>query len=387
MTDFELMNKAAIVGVGTSDYGALYRDRQARHDSRLLGVDALRAALDDAGLAISDVDGLICSGVTAHPQRYPDFAYRAGLREVRYLVPYVQSGRLCGAIIAHAAMTVHAGLADCVACVFSITARSSQERFGAGGELYDPLFGMASPGAQYAMLYNRYLDRFGLRGREHLQAAVPIAFRRHAALNPHAALRDPVTVDDYLRSPYVARPLRKLDYCMISDGAACVLVTRADRARDLRKPPVYVTAFSNHATLWEMYVPPEEPKAYYFSYAERMMAEIRARSGLGNADIDSFQVYDNFTPDVLWSLEGAGFCAQGEALDWIQGGRIELGGELPMNTSGGMMSEAYLQGWNNIAEAARQIRGECGPRQVAGCRTVLYACLAGVSNMVLFSGQ
>ena len=88
---------------------------------------------------------------------------------------------------------------------------------------------------------------------------------------------------------------------------------------------------------------------------------------------------------MLWSLEGAGFCAQGEALEWIQGGRIELGGELPMNTSGGMMSEAYLQGWNNVAEAARQIRGECGARQVADCNNVLYVCLAGVSNMVLFS--
>lgn len=387
MTISPLRNKTAIVGVGGSDYAALYRTTDPSRNGVTLGIEALKYALDDAGLDISDVDGLICSGVTPNPAHYQHFAYRAGLRDARYLIPYIQSGRLCGAIIAHAAMAIDAGLADCVACIYSTVARSTRNRFDRGADLYDSAFGMASPGAQYAMLFSRYLEKHGYRGKEHLQAAVPIAFRKHAALNPVATMRNPITVEDYLRAPYVARPLRRLDYCLISDGSVCVIMTSADRARNLKKPPAYVTAFAHHGTLWEPYVPPLAPQAQYFSYAERMMAEILQRSGMSRRDISSFQVYDNFTPDVLWSLEGAGFCKQGEALEWVQGGRIELGGELPMNTSGGMMSETYLQGWNNLAEAARQVRQEAGSRQIKDCNAVLYACLAGVSNMLLLSRQ
>ena len=387
MTISPLRNKTAIAGVGSSDFGKLYRSSDPERNGVTLGIKALKMAVEDAGLKLSDIDGLISSGVTENTAHYQKFAYRAGLRDVPYLIPYIQSGRMCGAIIAHAAMAIDAGLANCVACVYSTMSRSTQNRYDRGFDLYDSAFGMASPGAQYAMMFSRYLDQYGYRGKEHLLAAVPIAFRKHAGLNPFATMRDPITLEDYMRAPYVARPLRRLDYCLISDGSVCIIMTSAERARTLKKPPVYLSAFAHHGTLWEPYVPPQEPQARYFSYAERMMGEILQRSGMSRKDISSFQVYDNFTPDVLWTLEGAGFCKPGQALDWVQGGRIELGGELPMNTSGGMMSETYLQGWNSLAEAARQLRHECGERQVKDCNNILYACLAGVSNMLLLSRQ
>lgn len=383
----QLKNKAAVVGVGSSDYAALYRTPDPARTAVSLGFDAMCEAAADAGLALADIDGLILSGVTDTPAQYADFAYRAGMRTIRYLSPNVQSGRLAAPLVAQAAAVLDAGMANCVACIYATTPRSRSVKFDKGvSELYDPVFGMASPGAQYAMLYSRYLDTFGYLGRhEPLQAAVPIAFRKHAALNPVATMRKPLTVDDYLAAPYVARPLRRFDYCLVSDGAVCLIMTRADRARDLKRPPVYLSAFSNHLTLTETYVPADGPGQRYFSYARTMINEIKAEAGIGLADIDALQVYDNFTCDVLWSLEGAGFCEPGEALDWVQGGRIELGGELPTNTAGGMMSEAYMMGWNNLAEAVRQLRHECGDRQVRDCEHVLYACLAGQSNMALFS--
>ncbi len=382
-----LKNKAAVVGVGSSDYATLYRTPDPDRRAVTLGLDAVRSAASDAGLALSDIDGLILSGVTDTPQQYSDFAYRAGMRAIRYLSPNLQSGRLAAPLVAQAAAALDTGQATCIACLYATAPRSRNVKFDRGvTELYDTVFGMASPGAQYAMLYSRYLDTFGYLGRhERLQAAVPIAFRKHAALNPMATMREPLTVDGYLASPYVARPLRRYDYCLVSDGAVCLIMTKADRARDLKQPPVYLSAFSGHITLYETYVPADGPGQRYFSYARKMIGEIKAEAGIELTDIDCLQVYDNFTCDVLWSLEGAGFCEPGEALDWVQGGRIELGGDLPTNTAGGMMSEAYMMGWNNLAEAVRQLRHECGARQVKDCEHVLYACLAGQSNMALFS--
>lgn len=383
----QVKGRAAVVGVGNSDYAQLYRSPDPDRTAIALGLDALKLAAQDAGLALADIDGLILSGVTDTPAQYADFAYRAGMRTIRYLSPNVQSGRVAAPLVAQAAAALATGQANAIACVYATTPRSRNVKFDRGvSELYDSVFGLASPGAQYAMLYSRYLDTFGYLGRhEPLQAAVPIAFRKHAARNPVATMRAPMRVEDYLAGPYVARPLRRNDYCLVSDGAVCLILTRSDRARDLRCPPVSLSAFANHLTLNETYVPAEGPAERYYAFAQRMIGEIRAEAGIDLSDIDCLQVYDNFTCDVLWSLEGAGFCAPGEALDWIQGGRIELGGALPTNTAGGMMSEAYMMGWNNLAEAVRQVRGECGDRQVPDCEHALYTCLAGQSNMALFS--
>ena len=373
-------SQVAIVGVATSDFASLYRNADRQRTAEELGVEAFRDALEDAGLEVSQIDGLITSAIPS----YPAFAYRAGLRDVRFLAPYPMSGRMCAVALTHAAMAVREGLADYVALVYAANMRSVRVHFGGdggSGDLYDPLFGLTSPGAFYAMAHDRYVHQYGYEGRDELLGAVPLAIRHHASLTPGAVMQSPLTMEDYLDARYVARPLRLLDYCLVTDGAVCYIVTTAERAKDLPKPPVLVSGYAEQAVLREWFVPED----LWFEACQRMKSEVFARSELTLADVSSFQVYDNFSVSVPWALEGFGFCPQGQGLEWIQNGRIQLGGELPVNTSGGMMSEAYMQGWNHHAEAVRQLRGECGQRQVKDCAAVLYACLAPVSSATLLT--
>jgi acetyl-CoA acetyltransferase len=380
----KLASKTAIVGVGISNYHRLYRNPDPGIKAEQLGVEVLRDALDDAGLRVADVDGLNTSAIDS----YPDFAYQSGLRDVRFLVPYPMSGRMCAVALAHAAMAIEFGLANCVALVYATNQRSAGMRYGGGmgeggGSMYDAAYGMTSPGAFYALAHSRYLDQYGYRGRDEMLGAVAIAIRRHASLNPAAVMRQPLTLEDYSRSRYIARPLRLVDYCLVTDGAVCYIVTSIERARDLSKAPVRIAAFTEQTALREWFVPED----LWYSTCRTMAQSVFGASGLSHRDISSFGVYDNFSVAVPWALEGFGFCAQGEGLRWIQDGRIELGGELPVNTSGGMLSEAYMQGWNVHAEAVRQLRGECGQRQIKDCSAVLYTCLAPVASATILTRE
>jgi acetyl-CoA acetyltransferase len=208
---------------------------------------------------------------------------------------------------------------------------------------------------------------------------VAIGIRRHASRNPAAVFQAPLSLEEYTRSRYIARPLRLFDYCVPCDGAVCYIVTTQERARELRKRPVTIGGVVERAALRETFVPDD----FWQAACQGMAQEIFQRAGIARSEISSLQVYDNFSIAVPWALEGFGFSKQGEALAWVQEGRIEIGGELPVNTSGGMLSEAYLQGWNHHAEAVRQLRGEGGPRQVTNCRSVLYACLAPICSATL----
>ena len=372
--------RAVIVGVGASDYAQLYRTVDPDMTMEGLGLDVLRAALQDAGLTISAIDGLITSGSFY----YPNFAFRAGLRDARFIIPYPMSGRMCAPALNQACMAVENGHADYVALVYSTTMRSTKMSFGSeetAGDMYDAPYGMTSPGAYYAMAYDRYQKEYGLQGKDELLAAVPVAIRHHASLNPSAVMQAPIAVDDYMQSRFVARPLRLFDYCLVTDGAVCYIVTTEERARDLKKPPVFVAAVAEKAALREWFVPED----LWYSACQDMGKRVLQRAGLTLSDISSLQVYDNFSISVIWALEGYGFCPRGTALDWVQGGKIALGGSLPINTSGGMLSEAYLQGWNHHVEAVRQLRGECGARQVTDCSAVLYSCLGPVASATLLT--
>jgi acetyl-CoA acetyltransferase len=266
----------------------------------------------------------------------------------------------------------------------SVAFRSSQVKFGmasggwAGkGLLYDSIYGMASPGAQYSLAFTRYQHLYG--GTEEQLGAVAVAFRKHARLNPAAIMQDEMTIDDYLEARYVARPMRLFDYCLVNDGAVAYIVTSTERARDLQQTPVLLGGTAQRGNFREWYVDPE----FWTDACASMRRDLMDPLGVGPADIDSVQVYDNFSPSVVWGLEGFGFAPRGEALEWIQKGRIELGGELPINTSGGMLSEAYLQGWNQHAEAVRQLRGQAGERQVPNCRRILYWGLSALPSASL----
>jgi acetyl-CoA acetyltransferase len=192
-------------------------------------------------------------------------------------------------------------------------------------------------------------------------------------------MQQPLTIEDYLAARYIAQPLRLFDYCLVNDGAVAYIVTSTERARDLPQKPVLIGGTAGRANFREWYVDPE----FWADACASMRRDLLDPLGVGPEDIDSVQVYDNFSPSVIWGLEGFGFAPRGEGLKWIQGGRIELGGELPINTSGGMLSEAYLQGWNQHAEAVRQLRGQAGPRQVPDCRRIFYWGLSALPSASL----
>lgn len=385
MTDRALWGQTAIVGIGETDYGTLYRGSPGHRED--YAIEAIGNALADASLTKDQIDGLIVSGLAS----YEPVMFRAGLENVRFLAHYPQGGRLCPHALGHAAMAVHHHMAEYVVLFNAVGFRSAGSRFGGDIDekaqterplapgmdgLYDSAYGMVSPGAQYALLFSRYLALSG--GREEDLAAVALATRMWAAMNPRAIFQEPLTIDDYMNSRYVARPLRIFDYCLVNDGCAAYIVT-AERAADCPHRPAFIGSVASRANVRPYYTAED----FWEAACASLKTDVLDQVGVGTTDIDLLEVYDNFSPAVLWILEGFGFCGRGEALEWLRGGRTAPGGELPVNTGGGMLSEAYLQGWNAHVEAVRQLRGEAGPRQVDGCRRILYAGLSAVPGASL----
>lgn len=387
--------RAAIVGIGTVGFGRFPDESAASLASR-----ALAAALDDAGLERWDVDGLAIHIGSPRGLDY-DAAARLLALDVRFATQTWSHGRFAATLLQHAAMALREGLADVVLClaVFRNTAFGRHGtpgfpdfaeglREGGGPHAEVPAAGLLAPMGGAAMATRRYLERYGI-DREKL-AAVALAQRRAAALNPMAALHEPLTEADYRGSLPVVEPLRLLDCSVPVDTAVAVLLAREDRALQLRRPPVRLLAFQGIAAGPEEFVFGQPGlgvnQASVFDYRPLgAAAPVFARSGFGPTDVDTLHCYDGFLPQVLWTLERFGFCAPGEAADWVQGGRIELGGELPVNTSGGHLSEGHSNGWGQTLEIVRQLRGEAGARQVAGCRTALWATTFG--DAILFGGD
>jgi acetyl-CoA acetyltransferase len=372
-----LRDKTAIVGVGNTNYAALRAPNPTRTSYRV-GTEAFRAALDDAGLRKEDIDGLI---VVRIPE-YTRMAANLGLAELKFVNILEGGGRMAGMAIEYAAMAVAAGMANYVACIYGNNGRSAGATYGGEADReetnsYDALYGMTSPGGYVAHMFRRHQFLYGTPVET--LGAVSINNRTNAALNPVAVMRTPITMEDYLNSRSIAAPLRLLDYCLINDGGVCLIVTTAERARDLRRPPVLISGMAAAAQLWDYYTVTD----CFYSSLRPMAERVYEAAGVGPGNIDVLQVYDNFTPTVLFSLEGMGFCGQGESRDFITAERIARDGELPINTSGGHTSESYMQGWALLAEFVRQLRGEAGERQVADCRIGQYICCAPISNSII----
>ncbi|HUA33530.1 MAG TPA: thiolase family protein [Candidatus Binataceae bacterium] len=386
MTNFALKDRAAIAGVGQSQYG-----RRLMRSPIDLAADAIASALDDCGLPRDQLDGMIVSFGSPIGADADTIAQLLGLKLRTYNQTWAH-GRFTASAIIWAAMMVNAGMADAVACLASVSFSAMRRpmmggagdreggREAGGGHGEDPVYGMTSPGSGAALVARKYFDRYGTDSRA--LASIPVAFRKHASMNPAAIMREPFSVEDHQRSRYVCEPLHLLDYCLINDGAACVIVTTSERARDLNKRPVYISGMQGlpggrEEFIWA-YPGLGVLQQSIFEY-EAGLQPVYKMAGVTQKDIDALFTYDAFSIVAWIALERFGFCKPGEAAAFTQDGRIEIGGELPMNTNGGLLSEAHIMGWNHQVEIVRQLRGECGPRQVPDATIIQWANAYGDS--------
>ena len=372
----ELSGRVAVAGVGTTRYGKL-----TDYDAYELGIWALKEALADCGLAFADIDGLIINRIPD----YQRFGEMTGINP-RYTAITPGQGRFSGICIQTAVAVIAAGLASTVALVYGNNGRSSGDHYGGASDAYGSggaglwfPYGMTSPGAFHALMMRRHMEQFGTTTDQ--LGAVAMAFRRHASLNPEAVMRAPFTLEEYRAARYICEPLRLLDYCLINDGGVAMILTSAERARGLRKPPAYIRGFGQACALAGSTFPPED---YWRAPMQQVAADVYGMAGAGPQDMDALMIYDNFTPTVLFSLEGFGFCRAGESGPWVAEGRLALGGEFPTNTSGGHLSESYMQGWALNVEAVRQVRDECGARQVKDASLVQYMTAAPVITSIIY---
>jgi len=365
--------KVVIAGVAESDCGHEVGLTILQHQAL-----AAKRALDDAGLRKSDVDAVMAVDFLGLPSL--QIAEYLGIRP-RFTDTTVTGGSAFENLVEHAALAIAAGLCNVVLITYGSTLWSDRRRVIEGGGVdprmpaaqFETPYGDLSPIAAYALAAARHQHEFGTTSEQ--LAEVAVATRNWAALNPRALIREPITVEDVLRSPMIASPLRRLDCCVMTDGGGAVIVASAERARDLRRPPVYVLGSgfcSTHLTISQM-------ANLTTTGAVESGRRAFAMAGVAPADIDVVEIYDSFTISVVLALEDLGFCAKGEGGSFVAGGRLGPGGELPTNTSGGGLSYTHPGAFGIflIIEAVRQLRGECGARQAPGAELALVHGIGG----------
>jgi len=353
-----------IVGIGTTPFRELYRHPDPERSDYDLALDAFYVALEDSGLEKQEIDSVI----VARLESYLKFCADAGLEDVRYVNFQSAGGSQSGVALVQAATLIRAGQADVIACVYGNNGRSSRVTYGGGAiptSRYDDPYGMTSNGAYYGMLFRRHQHEFGTPVEA--LAEIAISNRANAGRNPNAIMQQPISRADYFAAPFIADPLRRLDYCLVNDGGVAYIVTSLARARDLRQVPVRVLSSALSGVMSYYYGADD----CWFSALERLREPLFGAAGVEVADLDVAQMYDNFSTTVLFALEGIGICPRGEAAPWLLEGNHRHGGLLPINTAGGHLSESYQQGWALTVEAVRQLRGTAGPRQVENCRVAL----------------
>jgi acetyl-CoA acetyltransferase len=359
MPDLDLRGRAAIVGVAESDLGEVGAGRYAIE----LGAQAAIRALDEAGLRTTDVDGLF-TVIAGHLMPALDVGEYLGLRP-RYTDSTMTGGSAFVSHLYHAALAVAAGRCDVALIVYGSTPRadSGRGRVAVAVEApeYESMYNPRSPITDYALAAARHMHEYGTTPEQ--LASVAVAARAWARLNPKAFARGPLTIDDVMNSRVLAAPLRALDCCLVTDGGGAVVVTGAERARTLPREPVYLLGAGEahwHKTISQM---ADLTTTAAVDSARRAFEMARVSAG----DVDVVQLYDAFTINTILFLEDLGFCAKGEGGAFVSDGRIAPGGSLPVNTNGGGLSYGHpgMYGIFTIIEAVRQLRAECGPRQVA----------------------
>lgn len=378
MTDeqFSHRDKCSIAGIGSTDF-----TRNSGRSELRLALEASLAAIADAGLTPQDIDGVIRCDLDL--VRHNDLVHALGIRDLSYMGDLGVGGVAPCGMVGQAVAAILAGMAKSVLVFRSLNGRSgrraglsgvTQDRVG-GSNTYDEFFapyGLLTSGQIFALIAQRHMNEYGTNEKDLGQIAVTC--RDRALANPGAMMYGrPLSMDNYLEARMIARPLRLFDFCLETDGACAMVVTSTERAKDGPQPPALISAVAQGS--------PRNPQpGVQFPVlmredittlpAKPTADKLYARAGMGPADIDVAQLYDCFSITVLMQLEDFGFCAKGDGGAFVSSGAIDLGGSIPINTSGGHLSDGYVHGMSHIVEGVRQIRGT-STSQVPGAETCL----------------
>lgn len=377
-----LKDKACIVGIGETEYS-----KSSGRSEMHLALEVIKAACEDAGISPKEIDGIVKFSVDGNP--VDEIARNLGLENLRFFPEvFFGGGAGCG-IVQMAAMAVALGKAKYVACFRALNERSGFRYGQMGGVMpmqghfqYSIPFGLIAPGAMVAVMARRHMHLYGTKTTDFGEVAV--AFRKHANMNPRAMMHEKtLTLEDHANARMISDPLRLFDFCQESDGAAAVVVTSAERAKNLKQKPAYIMAAEQGTGSWmEMMTSYQRQNIADLEEYTRLAPHLWKEAGIAPEDIDCAQLYDAFTPLVVMQLESFGFCKPGEGGPFVRDGALQIGGRLPTNTSGGCLSEAYIHGLNQLVEGVRQVRGN-SLVQVPNCRNVLVTSGSGIPTSAL----
>ena len=359
-----------IAGIGHTAFGKL-----PARSTVSMNVEACRKALEDARIDKSMIDAVFVK----YPTSGLEGKYGQKVAEALGLQPRIggvwdQAGASNISMISFAAMAIERGQCEIALVCFADNPNSGSRKVFERSLGDDAIYGWFGVPAGYAMIAQRHMADYGTKHED--LAAVAIACRRHGAANPDAQLKSPLTLEQYMSSRYVVEPLRRDDCCLLSDGGAAVVVMNAKRARELGVPrPVPILGFGQGQTSWEV---PQRPTLTSTCAAVSAQTAFRM-AGVSPKDIDVAQIYDCFTITVLMTLEDYGFCRKGEVGHFVREGRIKIGGDLPINTSGGLLSETGMPGMQLVLEGVRQMRGTAN-RQVPDARKCIISNQGGIMH-------
>jgi acetyl-CoA acetyltransferase len=392
MKDWNFPGRTAIAGIGATDFSK----NSGRSELRL-AVEAVSAAILDAGLVPAEVDGLVSFSHDTNPET--EVARNVGLADLRFVGASRFGGGGPCAAVQLAVMAVASGVANAVVVYRAFNERSGR-RFGAGTLTatesaavtaedvtagWNRPFGLVTPAGWMAMHARRYMHESGASSEDFGRVAV--VERRYASNNPAAIFyQRPITLEDHQSSRWIVEPLHLLDCCLENDAAVAALITSVERARDLRNPPAVIEAAAQGSTHEQDHIGTGFYGQSGLPDLEGVAQQLWAMSGLGAEDMQAAILYDHFTPFVLMQLEALGFCERGEARHFVADGNLDLGGRLPTNTNGGQLGEAYVHGVNGILEAARQVRGTA-INQVPNLAHIVVAAASGAPGSGLILGR
>lgn len=385
-----LRDEAAIAGIGLTGFS-----KHSGVSELSLAAQCITAACDDAGVEPGEIDGLV--SYTLDSTDEIEVARAVGAADLSFFSKINYGGGAAVGTIAQAAMAIATGQASTLVCYRALNGRSGK-RMGQGvsGDIVTSdlvhwswymTYGMLIPGSWIALVANKYMQRYGVT-REDL-GRVAISQRNHAQRNPRAwGYGRELTMQQYLAAEPIAYPLCLYDFCQETDGGCAILVTSAERARDLRHKPAVIRGVTQASTQGQ-----EQMTSFYRDELESLpememaAARVYEQAGLGPDDIDAACLYDAFTSEVIMQLESFGFCARGEGKEMVREGALDRDGRLPNNTHGGLISEAYIHGMNNIAEGVRLVRGASTGQPDKPVNHVLVSSGVGVPTGALILGS